>query len=256
MLHMRSEPYISGPGGVDLCFGLHGYFDRSTNTTVSKHGYNIMEVARNATNYPDLDMKLGPVTRGFAMTYMWTGESSRFVLLTPVIEFLYVAALAANLFPHLRDRHVMSGFGSFLHSGLLFVHIVPVAINLAVFVGVRNSLIEQGKAHPTPGIKVSPVGALAWLQLLTLFVFWGSYAYSIHMDLHEDIFEQRPVELARPSLNRRPAPTADAHAFPYYFHSQAGMDVTSPVTPPSSIYRWNGSVHPRQALGEDMHRYQ
>lgn len=80
MLHIRNEPYVPGPEGVDLCFGLHGYYDRSINTTVSNHGYNIMEVLRNATDYPDLNMKLGPVTRGFAMTYIWTSKSPQTIV--------------------------------------------------------------------------------------------------------------------------------------------------------------------------------
>lgn len=256
MLHIRSEPYVSGPDGVDLCFGLHGYYDRSTNATISQHGYNIMEVVRNATDYPDLSMKLGPVTRGFGMTYFWTGECTSSSALTPVILFFYIGALAADVFPSLPDQQPLSGIGTTVHFVLMFVNIIPVAINLSVFVGVRNTLIQQGKEH-AGAFKVSPVGALAWLQLLSLFVFWGALAAALLMDFREDIFEQRSHELRPPPANRRFGPTADAHAFPYYFHTQAGMDVTTPVTPPSSIYVPGGmEVHPRQAFGEDWHRHQ
>lgn len=150
----------------------------------------------------------------------------------------------------------MSGLGTTVHVYLMFFNIIPVAINLAVFVGARNTLIQQGKEH-AGHFKVSPVGALAWLQLLSLFVFWGALATALLMDLREDIFEQKSHELRTPPINRRPGPTADEHAFPYYFHTQDGMNVTSPVTPPSSIYIAPGmDVHPRQAYGEDWHHLQ
>lgn len=255
-LHMRSEPYIEGPNGVDLCFGLHGYFDRSTNTTISQHGYNIMDVVHNATDYPGLAMRFGPVTRGFAMSYFWIGELTSIgkAELTTVLLFFYICYVCADVTPP-RD-HDLHGLTSFLHTCLMLVNITPVSINLAVFVGVRNTIIQQTKEHAgsLPGVKVSPVGALAWLQLLSLFVFWAAFAAALHMDAHDDIFVQRDVELATPSRNRTFAPTADNHAFPYYFHTQRGMNVTSPVTPPSSIYMpAGGSLDPRQAFGEVAH---
>lgn len=72
-LRVRSVP-LSDSQGFDICFGLHGYHDHVGGVTTSKHGYNIMEVLKNATKYSDLDMSWGPVTRGFAMTPFYIGE--------------------------------------------------------------------------------------------------------------------------------------------------------------------------------------
>lgn len=145
----------------------------------------------------------------------------------------------------------LTGFAVAAHACLMAVSLVAVSVNLAVFVGVRGTLIQQAAAHAgsgtLPGVKVSPVGALAWLQLLTMGVFWVAGLWTCDVDVNMNVFEQPTIELEAPPRSRRFPRTADNHAFPYYFHSGAGMDVTRPVTPPSSIYRPPGSVAPRDA---------
>lgn len=152
--------------------------------------------------------------------------------------FLYICLLLADCFE----------FVFFAHLLLMLINIVPVAINLAVFIGVRKTLMAQIKAGSgnVSDVKVSQVGVLAWMQLVALIAFWSGIYWAKLIWDGEPIFLQREVELDSPPAQRGFPPTADNHAFPYYFHTATGLDVASPVTPPRSVYWPDGStVHPR-----------